>query len=298
VFLSACAARITLKTSRRYSGKERKINWNDKVSNLREIAEDLNIGIDSLVFIDDSSFEVNFIKENLPEVMALQVPEPLHYYPSMLREHTGLFYKKNHTKEDSERAALYKTEESRKKERGKFDSLEQYLLSLGLETEVFIDDESHSGRMAQLTQKTNQFNFTTRRYTEADIKRFVGSQEYKTYVFAVKDKFGDYGITGLAIFHLDGDTADIDTFLMSCRVIGRNIETAFLNFALNDLKAEGVKSIKSRYIPTMKNKQVESFYDDFGFTLHSREDDAKSYSLTLKEHQGRVIDYIIIKTNK
>jgi FkbH-like protein len=276
----------------------KRINWNDKVSNLREIAAELNIGADSIVFIDDSSFEVNYIRDNLPEVVTLQVTEKLYNYPSVIRENSGLFYKKANTKEDIDRVTHYKTEENRKLERIKFESLDQYLLSLGLIVTIFIDDGSHIGRAAQLTQKTNQFNFTTSRYTEAEIEHFIRSEDHKVYVFGVADKFGDYGITGMAIIRLERGQATIDTFLMSCRIIGRNIEIAFLNFVLKDLRAEGIEIVLAKYISTNKNSQVERFYDDFGFVLKSDQNNVKDYCLTLKDHEYRNVDYITLKISK
>ena len=276
----------------------KKINWNDKVKNLREIAVELNIGIDSLVFIDDSSFEVDYVRENLPEVTTLEVGDRLYNYPLMLRENYDLFYKKNYSEEDKDRASLYKIEESRKIERGNFASLDQYLLSLEITIEVYINDETIIGRAAQLTQKTNQFNFTTYRYTESDIERFIKSENYILYVFRVADKFGDYGTTGMAIIHFVDNQAEINTFLMSCRIIGRNIEIAFLNFILKDLQTKGFNIVLSKYISTVKNKQLQSFYEDFGFTLKSDQNNIKEYILKLKEHQYRNVDYINLNISK
>jgi FkbH-like protein len=276
----------------------KKINWNDKVNNLREIAEELNIGIDSLVFIDDSSFEVDFVRKNLPEVTSLEVGDRLYIYPSILRENFKLFYKKNYTKEDKDRSSLYRTEENRKIERSKFSSLDQYLLSLELKIEIYINDSSNINRVAQLTQKTNQFNFTTYRYTESNIEEFNKSKNHIVYVFGVTDKFGDYGITGMAIIHLEGHQAEIGSFLMSCRVIGRNIEIAFLNFILKDLQKMGIEIVLAKYISTMKNMQLKSFYDDFGFALVADQKNVKEYTLKLKDHQFQNVDYITLKISR
>jgi FkbH-like protein len=274
----------------------RRINWSDKVSNLREIAEDLNIGIDSLVFVDDSAFEVNYVREHLPGTAILQVSDKLYDYPALLRDNSGLFYKKNFTKEDKDRINLYKTEESRKNERNKFETLGQYLISLELKLDIFVNDRNNVQRAAQLTQKTNQFNFTTHRYTESEIEHFMTSADTVVYVFGVRDRFGDYGITGMAIVKKNGSHAEIDTFLMSCRVLGRNIEKAFLNLVLKDLRNAAV--VRARYIPTMKNRQVESFYEDFGFTLISGNENTKEYELSLDGHHFKDIDYITINRNK
>jgi len=272
----------------------KRINWNDKVSNLRDMASELNVGIDSFVFIDDSPFELDYVRKNLPEVVALEVGENLYNYPLKLRETYGLFYKRNYTKEDKERASLYKTEESRKSERNKFASLDQYLSSLQLKVNIYKNDISTAVRAAQLTQKTNQFNFTTHRYTEAEIEQFIKSEKYNVYVFGVVDKFGDYGITGLAIIDFENKSAIINNLLMSCRVIGRNIEIAFLNFIVKDLRGLGIERINSSYIGTAKNEQVRSFYEDFGFNVEFELDKEKKYSLILKDYKDKTVDYITI----
>ena len=276
----------------------KRVNWNDKVTNLREIASALNIGLDSLVFIDDSSFEVNYIRQDLGEVTTLQVPEKLYDYPALLRDNLGLFYKKSNTEEDANRTALYRTEENRKMEREKFATLDQYLSSLQLSMQITVNDESHIERAAQLTQKTNQFNLSTHRYTDAELRRFISSGKYKMYLFSVADKFGDYGVTGMALVARDNKEAVIDTFLMSCRVIGRNIEVAFLNFILTNLRAEGIDAVLAEYAGTMKNRQVESFYDDYGFSVRGTGNNEKSYFLDLHEHKYRNIDYITLKPAK
>ena len=123
----------------------------------------------------------------------------------------------------------------------------------------------------------------------------VAGRNAKVYVFGVTDKFGDYGITGMAIIRLEAKKADIDTFLMSCRVIGRNIEIAFLNFVLKSLQADGIEIVQAKYIGTPKNKQVESFYDGLGFTLKSEKGNTKEYSVTLNDYSYQNIDYITLK---
>jgi FkbH-like protein len=275
----------------------KKINWADKVTNLREIAADLNIGIESLVFVDDSAFEINFVKENLPDVLSIKVPEKLYEYPAEIRKTYSQFYKKRNTKEDLDRANLYKTDESRKLERAKFSSLDEYLASLQLKVNIFVDSRNLVERTAQLTQKTNQFNFTGHRYTESEISRFIESEKNRVYVFGVTDKFGDYGITGLAIILIQDNKAEIDSFLMSCRIIGRNIENAVLNFILRNLEANGIESVAAKYIQTAKNAQIESFYDKFGFELREKDGKIKEYFLTLKDHTFLDVDYISLNVN-
>lgn len=278
----------------------KKINWKDKVSNLREIAQELNIGLDSLVFVDDSDFEVELIKEKLPEIKVLKVPSKLYDYPQLLRDSQKLFYTISDSKEDLQRTEMYKQQSQRQNESQKFTSIEDYLSSLSLKVIVKIDDENNSPRIAQLTQKTNQFNLTSKRYTESDIERFISSDSHRVFSFSVNDKFGDYGITGLVILNIDvlNNNAEIDTLLMSCRVIGRNIEITFINFILNYLKDQGIKIVKGNYLRTLKNEQVSDLYTKLGFELKEKSDTQESYELSLPSFEFKKINYIEITHGK
>ncbi len=275
----------------------KKINWDDKVTNLKQIAEDLNIGTDSLVFVDDSPFELSFVEAQLPEVATLTVPEKLYSYPSLLRENISLFYQHQETGEDGNRLGFYKNEETRKNDRQKFTSLNDYLGSLELSITITVNDETHIARVAQMTQKTNQFNLTTRRHTVNDITEFIRSGKCNIYTMKVTDKFGDYGITGVAIIGLEDKIADVKSFLMSCRIIGRNIEIAFLDFIVEDLRVTGAKTINAYFIETFKNKQVEFFYDKFGFNVTDHSIKDKSYSLQISDYKNQNIDYINLNDN-
>ena len=277
-----------------------KSNWLDKVTNLRQVAKELNIGLDSLVFIDDSSFEVNLIKEQLPEITVLQVPERLHEYPRMLRENIGLFYNLSFTKEDKKKIKMYKQQIYRGNAKKRFSDIEEYLASLELKLTIFEDDESIIPRMSQMSQKTNQFNLTTKRYTEVDIRNFVISDDSKVFSFSVSDKFGDSGITGLCIINFDkkNQTANIDTFLMSCRIIGRNIEYAFMDYLVNFLKNNKIKNVIAKYIKTHKNEQVKEFYDKCSFSLIKPNNGIKDYELFVDEYKPKKIKYIEVNNGK
>ncbi len=273
----------------------KKINWQDKVSNLQAIAEELNIGIDSLVFVDDSSFEINHVNQSLPEVKTIQVPSALHNYPTLLRENLSLFYKHNQTNEDKKRVEMYKQEAVRKDEQQKYSTIEDYLYALELEISVSMNDFNSLERAAQLTQKTNQFNLTTKRYTQTDLHNLIDNQNYQLYTFGVKDKFGDYGLTGMALINISDENAEIDTFLMSCRVLGRNIETAFLSFIINDLQQINIKHIFANYFKTLKNSQVLSFYEKLNFEVIKEEADSKEYKFKTIDFSYCPIDYIKIQ---
>ena len=272
----------------------KKINWSDKATNLRGIAEELNVGLDSLVFVDDSSFEVNFIKEQIPEATVLQVPDKLYDYPKMFREHAGLFYNLSLTMEDKHKTEMYKQQIQRKTNRKEFSDIEGYLSSLGLKLTIFEEDDSIVPRMSQMSQKTSQFNLTTKRYTEGDIRKFIAIDHSKVIAFSVSDKFGDNGITGLGIVNLDliNKKADIDTLLMSCRVIGRNIEYAFMDYLINFLSDHKMETVTAKYINTPKNEQVKEFYDKCSFSLTEYTDTARDYELSLNKYKFKNITYI------
>lgn len=273
----------------------KRVNWSDKASNLREIARELNIGLDSLVFVDDSAFEVNLVRGQLPEVTVLQVPEALHLYPSMLRANCGLFYKLSSTVEDAKKTEMYKDQAKREASKIEFGDVESYLASLGTKLTIHEDDVSIVPRMAQLSQKTNQFNLTTIRYTEGDIGAFVSGPLAKVFAFSVRDRFGDSGITGLCIVKdLGAKEAVIDTFLMSCRVLGRNVEYAFLNWLIGRLDRQGVHRVYARYTETAKNAQVKEFFDRCSFSLTASTEKSRDYALNVGDYKSKQVEYVEI----
>lgn len=272
----------------------KKVNWLDKVTNLREIAGELNIGLDSLVFVDDSCFEVNFIKEQIPEITVLQVPDRLYDYPKMLRENLALFYNLSFTEEDKQKVGIYKQQVQRETIKKEFSDIEGYLSSLGLKLTIFEDDKSIIPRMSQMSQKTNQFNLTTKRYTEGDIRSFIANNDTRIFAFSVSDKFGDSGVTGLCIINIDGNNkvANINTLLMSCRVIGRDIEYAFMDYLIHYIKDREINMVKAKYIQTQKNEQVKGFFDKCSFSLDGSTEIEKNYVLNIEDYKPKQIHYI------
>jgi FkbH-like protein len=144
------------------------------------------------------------------------------------------------------------------------------------------NDELQIPRIAQLTQKTNQFNLTTKRYTESQIQQFVSNIKYEVYAMSVKDKFGDNGIAVLSIIQIENNIAFIDSFLLSCRILGRNIEGVYLNYIINLLIDKNISEVRSYYVPSNKNKQTKDFYENMNFNLvETKSDGSKYYSLQL-----------------
>ena len=161
-----------------------------------------------------------------------------------------------------------------------------------------MNDDKLIPRIAQLTQKTNQFNATTRRYTEKEVEAFVKETKYLSFAFDVKDKFGDFGVTGLAFVHLANQEASIDSLLISCRVLGRNIELKFLDEIVNDLKVKDVHTIYATFVPTAKNGQVKDFYDEFGFTLLQEKEGTKEYMLKSTNYESKNINFIRVHNER
>jgi FkbH-like protein len=268
----------------------KKINWNDKVSNLRNIAQDLNIGLDSLVFVDDASFEVELVKKELVSVEVFQVPPREFEYGLMMRRIANLFYTPSRTEEDILKSKMYKDQIKRFDEKNKSTDMVDYLASLGISITVYTDNLSQLSRISQLTQKTNQFNLTTKRYSESDIKRFILDDDKIVISIEVNDKFGSSGLTGLAI--LCKKTSKIDTLLLSCRVIGRNIEYKFINIIVDIAKKNKLKTLKACYVKTHKNPQVEDFYDKCGFDVVNKVNNHSMYSLKMHYFKYKDIKYI------
>ncbi|MBM4149926.1 MAG: HAD-IIIC family phosphatase [Lentisphaerae bacterium] len=251
------------------------VNWRDKAANLRQIAQDLNIGLDSLVFLDDSDFEVNLIRQVLPEVEVLHLaPARATEYRSILAA-CGLFDTLTLSTEDRKRGAMYKAEVARKQLQGHATSMEDYLKALEMVLEVRLADEFTIGRIAQLTQKTNQFNLTTKRYSEDDIRSLAGSSRSNVMYVKVSDRFGEYGIVGVCILKYEDRRATLDTFLLSCRVLGRGVEDAFLAEALSLARARGFEIARGEYCATQKNGQVADFYVKRGFEASKNETESE-----------------------
>lgn len=278
----------------------KKANWADKVSNLESAAKELNIGLDSIVFVDDSSFEVEAVREKLPMVQVEQVPRNLFSYPALVRKIATRFFSLSESAEDKDRARMYRESSAREDARETFRSIESYLRSLSLRIQVGVNDLSIIPRIAQLTQKTNQFNLTTNRYTETDIRTFMTSGEAAVYTCALSDRFGDYGVVGVCIVKRVGpDVGEIDTLLMSCRALGRNAEKAFLGYVIEDyVEKLEVKKIVGSFLRTEKNAQVEDFYSSVGLSPVEVSANRAVFSLSVENRINITPDYIDVSVTR
>lgn len=266
-----------IKLNQKYISAYR-INWQNKADNIKELAQELNIDLDSFVFVDDNPTERELVKQALPMVEVPDFPEHPYLLPtffSTLVEHYFRIYAV--TEEDKKKTEQYKANINRIQEKKKFTDMGTYLASLEMEITVTKANEFNIPRIAQMTQKTNQFNLTTKRYRDTDIRNLI-DQKWSVYCISVKDKFGDNGITGAIILEPVSNGIKIDTLLLSCRILGKGIETVFIHFILNQLHECGVTKVYADYYPTPKNAQVSDLYDRMGFeVLEKKDDGAKAY---------------------
>ena len=269
-----------------------KVNWTDKVSNIREIAEELNVGLDSIVFVDDSDFEINLVKEQLPTVETFQVPKNIHEYPAQLLDMIGRNYFLGKGSEGTNKAEQYQSQARRNEEKKKHVSLDDYISSLGINLVFNDNDVTQVERISELTQKTNQFNTTTRRYTVNQIIAFMNDPDYDVTSIAVSDKYGDSGLTAVYIVKKYEQSVYVDTFIMSCRIMGRNIEKVILDSLVEKYRKVGFKDINTTFIPTKKNAPSASFFPDAGFSCLEDSGLEKEYHLKVAAYVPSKIGYI------
>lgn len=244
-------------------------NWNDKASNIRLIQESLNIGMDSIVLIDDNPFERNLVRGMIPDIEVPELPEDPSDYLQYL-QNCNFFDTVSYTGINSDRTKRYQAEFERKKSETAFTSIGAYLKSLKMIGYAGAFEEPRYSRIAQLTQRSNQFNLRTIRYTEDEIRRISENENYVTLYYTLKDKFGDYGLVGIVIMEKKSPMElFIDTWLMSCRVLKRGMEEYIMNHVIGIAKSRGFLKISAEYIPTNKNRMVSDIYIRMGFASKS-----------------------------
>ncbi|MBQ3079373.1 MAG: HAD family hydrolase [Clostridia bacterium] len=239
-------------------------NWEDKASNILKIRDELNIGLDSIVFFDDNPFERNLVKTMLPEVEVVSLPEdPANYvdYVRML----NLFDTASYSEEDQVRTERYLAEKNRSRLNESIDNYDDYLKALEMKAVCAPFDAFHTPRIAQLTQRSNQFNVRTVRYTDAEIAEISQSDKYITRYFTLKDKFGDHGLIAVVILERRGEELFVAEWLMSCRVLKRGMEQFISDAIMKIARQEGFLRVIGEYIETPKNAMVKNLYTDMGF---------------------------------
>jgi FkbH-like protein len=258
-----------------------RINWIDKAQNLRDIASELNVGIDSIAFLDDNPVERQRIKLELPEVSVIDLPaDPAGYASTLLS--SPVFERLTLTAEDRARGSYYSAQRERKSSESSAGSLEDFYRSLEMKSEIVAVTPTTLARIAQLTQKTNQLNMTTKRYTESEVQAMTRDPAWNLFGIKIVDKFGDNGIVGAVFLKVVGDTIDIDTFLLSCRVIGRTVETMILSHVCDIAVAAGCTKLIGWFLPTKKNEPAAKIYPDSGFSKIEENESGSLWQLSLR----------------
>ena len=246
-----------------------RINWNDKAENLKQIANEINIGLNSIVFFDDDKINQERIIQEFPEVLTVNLPNDPSQYASILKDLND-FSVLHRTEEDTKRGEMYVQQRERNELQKSVTNLDEFLKQLDIIVKIKKSNEFLIPRISQLTLKTNQFNLTTRRYQENEIKELSYNSKFEVGCAQVLDKFGDNGITGVYIISKNQKSWIIDTFLLSCRIMGRGVEDAILSKILTNAKQNGVEEIKAEFIPTAKNKPAENFLENSGFKKENK----------------------------
>lgn len=262
------------------------VNWDDKARNMTKIAEDLNIGLESMIFLDDNPAERLNMQQQLPQVLTVALPaDPSRYIEavSSLNDLEALAL----TEEDRRRGAIYAEERARTSLKAKAGTYEDYLRALQMAIKIRPLEECDLSRAAQLTQRTNQFNMTTRRYTAAQL-----GAHPRGFTIRLSDTFGDSGLVGLALVDIEGATWHLSTLLMSCRVLGRRVEFLFVERLASLAQKAGASRLTGEYIPTSKNKLAGDFYSSCGFSFIEKKDGVAWFELPLTGKEFPVPDWV------
>src|SRR5262249_24543394 len=259
-----------------------RVNWNDKAGSLREIADELNIGLDSVAFLDDNPVERQQMREQAPEVIVIDLPEDPMRFAQCLRD-CPYFERLALSEEDRKRGEYYAAQRERAELAGSATSKEDFYRSLEQVAEIAPVTPATVARVAQLTQKTNQFNLTTRRYSEQQIGEMAACPGWRVWSLKVTDRYADNGLGGVASWKTEGDLCEIDTFLMSCRVIGRTVETALLARLAEDAQSRGAKRLQGWFLPTKKNAPAQDLYREHGFLEERRSEEGTLFTFDLTQ---------------
>ena len=267
-------------------------NWEDKASNIRRIQKELNIGLDSMVFFDDNPFERNLVRTMLPEVEAPELPEDPAEYTAFARMQ-NLFDTNSYSDEDRVRTERYLAEKSRTELSAGIDNYDDYLKALGMKAVCAPFDAFHIPRIAQLTQRSNQFNLRTVRYSEQEIEEIAANPRYITRYYTLRDRFGEHGLIAVVILEKRENELFVNEWLMSCRVLKRGMEQFIADSILRAAREAGVARVVGEYIPTPKNAMVKDLYASMGFRplgdglYEARVDDYQNHQTFITEEEAK-----------
>jgi FkbH-like protein len=259
-------------------------NWQDKAAGIRRIRDELNIGLDSMVFLDDNAFERNLVRELLPDVIVPELPEDPSGVVAFLSA-LNLFETTSLSSEDLQRTAQYRRETERRQSAAGHATVQDYLRSLDMQMALSRFDRFHLPRIAQLMQRSNQFNLYTRRLTEIECAALMESDTFVPLYATLADRFGDHGLISVAVYERDGDALVIRDWLMSCRVLARGVEQFIMNHVVAQAEQLGLTRVVGEYIPTAKNGMVRDFFRQFGFARISATDNL--WTLDVAAYQPR-----------
>lgn len=266
----------------------KKINWEHKYLNIKEIAMELNLGLDSFVFVDDNPVERESVKTFLPEVEVPEFPSAIEELPIFALDLYERYFKKLRvTREDTLKTSQYLADIQRKNIKSETMSFSEYIKQLEIKVRAIPMRQDYIERLHQLINKTNQFNLTTKRYDLTTLTRMMQDNQYKIYLFKAEDKFADNGIISAVIVDKYHDNPEIDSFVMSCRVMGKFIENYIIDYVENDLLKEGYNILRGVYIKTDKNTPVQTWYDELGYDIESREQEKVNYIINLNNRRKR-----------
>ena len=261
----------------------KKISWDDKSQSIKEIESELNITEGGFVFIDDNPVERNLVKGECKEVTVPDFPEDTSTLSAFAEDlYIKYFRLPRLLDEDKNKTEMYFSASKRSEVKKACSNLDDYIRSLEINLDIHLMKQNEISRVAQLCGKTNQFNLTTKRYTESEIEA-MSNNGFEIYVASVSDKYGVDGLTSVLIIKKETENLEIDSFLMSCRVMGRKIENAIINEILN--KYRDYKTLRASYIPTSKNKPVESLYEQLGFKFINEENGIKDYQISPNDYE-------------
>ena len=261
-----------------------KANWEPKSDNIRQIAAELNLGLDSFVFVDDNPAEIEIVRQFAPEVTAILLGPDAAGHVAQLQD-SRLFEPLNLTAEDAARTGQYRSEARRKAFESSVTDMGSYLESLEMEALVSEFTPVDVPRLAQLINKSNQFNLTTRRRTEAELHALMADPDYAGFSIRLKDRFGDHGLISVVIGHQDGAAMNVDTWLMSCRVLKRQVEDEALNELVRLASSRGCARLEGVFLPTARNEMVRDFYTRMGFTLTAGNEQCREFELIMNGFQ-------------
>jgi len=234
----------------------KKVNWNDKWQNIQEIADELNLGVNSFIFIDDNQFELNSVKQIYNEINVFLMKPDIGVLNAITKSY--IFRRKNILDDDLNKTQQYKIEQVRKTLAEKSTSFDEFIKKLEIKMDIRLNDLNDLERLSQMTGKTNQFNFNKREFTVDELKEFIESGN-RVYSLKVSDKFGDYGTVGLILLELKNRNAILENYLMSCRALGKGIENDFFNEVITKLKADNLNLTEIKFVKTKRNEPAQNF---------------------------------------